>query len=753
MKNYFSVKRYGRKKGANEGRICMSKRFRLVLATHFVLLCLFCNNSIAHAACEPHFTPIVGTLSVESVNGLAVSGDYAYLTTWYGLTIVDVSTPASPVQASSLEGIGSCYGVAVSGSYAYLASESYGLFIVDVSNPEAPVLAGSLATPAYQVAVSGAYAYVVGSAWLQVVDVSNPASPVIVGSADLPDWPNDVAVSGSYAYVAVGLTGLCILDVSAPASPSIVGSIDTLHLASGVAIDDSYVYVADGYAGLVIIDVSLPAVPFIAGTVAAGLPFDTATDVAVNGDIAFVTSYYAGLQIVDITSPVESFVIGSAPVQSSFPASYVAWDGDYAYVVAYGYEENFLVVDVSDPLSPHMISYHSTLGPAYGIDVSGNYAYVAEEWEGVEILDISDPAAPEIVGGVDTPGRATELIVSGNFAYVADGWGGGLQVLDVTNPSTPHIEGSVATPGLAVDIALSGNYAYVADSTSLLVVDVSSPQSPFIAGSLDISALRVAASGSYVYVVGSPTGLRVVDCSNPAAPVVAGMVELSGPRDVEVQGSYVYVAAEETGNFGVHVVDVSNPSAPYIVGWVGAQGEIHKIELADSCAYIAGNSYTYSPFLQVIEISDPAFPISLGSFSNGITSYDVAVSASHAYLAHYAFGISVVQLCPELFRINLEAPADLAVLSQPPTFSWTASGGTNNAFAVDVSASAGFTKYWSTYENLHQIITETSWAMSPAVWDMIPAGARLYWRVRGADLDVAPLDIITSDEVWSFTKE
>jgi hypothetical protein len=106
-----------------------------------------------------------------------------------------------------------------------------------------------------------------------------------------------------------------------------------------------------------------------------------------------------------------------------------------------------------------------------------------------------------------------------------------------------------------------------------------------------------------------------------------------------------------------------------------------------------------------------------------------------------------------LTQIGLVSPANESVLSSTPTFVWTPDGGTNNAFAVDLSASPGFESYYSTYEQLHQPINDTSWTMPVSIWNMIPVGRDIYWRVRGADLDVMPLTIITSDEVWSFTRQ
>ncbi len=81
------------------------------------------------------------------------------------------------------------WGVAVSGTVAYVADDFFGLQVIDVSDPGSPVILGSVDTPgtARGVAVSGAVAYVAdGVPGLQVIDVSDPGSPVILGSVDTP---------------------------------------------------------------------------------------------------------------------------------------------------------------------------------------------------------------------------------------------------------------------------------------------------------------------------------------------------------------------------------------------------------------------------------------------------------------------------------------------------------------------------------------------------------------------------------------
>jgi hypothetical protein len=103
-----------------------------------------------------------------------------------------------------------------------------------------------------------------------------------------------VAVSGNFAYVADGWTGLRIINVSNPQSPFEAGYYDTPGRAWSVAVSGNFAYVADDYDGLRIINVSNPQSPFEAGY------YDTpgyACGVAVSGNFAYVADLYAGLQI------------------------------------------------------------------------------------------------------------------------------------------------------------------------------------------------------------------------------------------------------------------------------------------------------------------------------------------------------------------------------------------------------------------------------------------------------------------------
>ena len=237
------------------------------------------------------------------------------------------------------------------------------------------------------------------------------------------DGAEDVVVTGDFAYVAAGPSGLRIVDVTNPAGPLEVGFYDTPGSATGLAVSGNYAYVADEGARLPVVDITNPSVPFEAGFYYSP---GGALGVVVSGNYAYVAAGYWGLRVVNIANPA----------------------------------------------APTEVGFYDTPGNAQDVAVAGNYAYVADGWGGLRVVDITNPAAPFEVGFYDTPGFAWGVAVSGNYAYVAD-WDGGLRVVNIMNPAAPAETGFYDTPGLARGVAVSGNYAYVADMSYFGIYDCS----------------------------------------------------------------------------------------------------------------------------------------------------------------------------------------------------------------------------------------------------------------------------------------
>jgi uncharacterized protein YjdB len=249
--------------------------------------------------------------------------------------------------------------------------------------------------------------------------------------------------------------------------------------------------------------------------------------------------------------------------------------------------------------SPTALAFLQLPGFANGVDVNGDYAYVAAGNAGLHVVDVSDLEAPVLQGTVNTPGNANDVRVEDDLAYIADG-ANGLQIVDVSNPAAPVLLGERDTPGTATDLVVRGNLVYVADGSA---------------------------------------GLRVIDASNPAAPVIVGFLETPGnARGIdEVDG--LVVVADGTG--GVHVINVANPASPVLLGSThtrpNSASRAADVAVRGRMAYVADGSDSALGGLRVIDFRNPANPVLVGSTSNQFGLSSVALDDRLALTADYYY--------------------------------------------------------------------------------------------------------------------
>jgi hypothetical protein len=308
--------------------------------------------------------------------------------------------------------------------------------------------------------------------------------------------------------------------------------------------------------------------------------------------------------------------------------------GNYAYAVG----DTLEIIDISNPSNPVFKGNYDTAN-ALGIQVVGNYAYVADGDSGLQIINISNPFAPTLTGSYDTPSYAQEVQIVGNYAYVADALSG-LQIINISNPAAPTLTGSYDTPDIAQGIQVVGNYAYVADGSSgLQIINISNPAAPTLTGSYDTTgyAFGVQVVGNYAYVADIYSGLQIINISNPAAPTLAGTYDTTGyAYGVQVVGNYAYVADAWSG---LQIINTSTPAAPTLAGTYDTPDIAMGIRVMGNYAYVA-DSYSG---LTIINISNPASPTLTGSYDTG-SAQEVQVMGNYAYVAHGNSGLQIINV-------------------------------------------------------------------------------------------------------------
>jgi hypothetical protein len=285
---------------------------------------------------DPTGPKVVGALERENVvqdmtlmgrHGFAVDAQcqFGAASCWGGLTVMDVSAPASTTTIGELEldGIEAEHshsarwggrGVAVEGDRAVVIGGSYykdifpgsayGLLTIDVSDPGAPRRVGALflaqdATEedwwsGYDVAVADGYAYVAaGEKGLRVVDVSDAATPVEIGALQERE-AYQLAVASGWAYIADAEGWLWVADISVPSAPQETRALPLPGKTQDVLVWGRHAYVAVEDAGLLVFDLSDPGRPRRAGFFAVARP----QAVAVVGDVVYLVDSETGLYVL-----------------------------------------------------------------------------------------------------------------------------------------------------------------------------------------------------------------------------------------------------------------------------------------------------------------------------------------------------------------------------------------------------------------------------------------------------------------------
>jgi VCBS repeat-containing protein len=221
------------------------------------------------------------------------------------------------------------------------------------------------------------------------------------------------------------------------------------------------------------------------------------------------------------------------------------------------------------------------------------------------------------------------VFVAGNYAYVTT-YQGSLEIVDISDPSKPVAVGSYAGLNATTlnDVVAEGTNAYVTDASGLEIFDVSNPASPVLIGSLPSGLNSVFVSGNYAYVGDSFNhAVRLVNISDPSTPTVVSSITIpselgpGSPLGFALSGNYLYVADFSPG---IDVIDVTDPAHPALVTTfsnLNPHAHVGPGETSSPTALAISGNYLYvadqDTGLYVLNIANPAAPVEVSSYDPG----------------------------------------------------------------------------------------------------------------------------------------
>ncbi len=324
-----------------------------------------------------------------------------------------------------------------------------------------------------------------------------------------------------------------------------------------------------------------------------------------------------------------------------------------------GFDENTRIsmfLDIGN--SERIIGHWETAGEITGLAVAGDYAYLADFWEGLRVIDVTDPYHPKQISFVQIPGRAIRLgIVKDDFVYLLS-WGEGFEaihVIDVGEPANPNLLSTLGMPIPPCDLVTEGDYAYVAMmNRGLMIMDIRNPFAPEIITFKNMvydslledyndMVMGVAVKENILYAVNRGNNrLYVMDLENPSDPqVLSSSISVSSDSiKVRVLGNLAFIT--NIMSEGLKIVDISTPSDPKTITTVTQDvlGNCYHVALDGDKAYVAAAAWG----LQVIDVKDPHNPLIIASADTPGKAQEVFVTGDLAYVADGKGGLQIIDL-------------------------------------------------------------------------------------------------------------
>jgi hypothetical protein len=521
--------------------------------------------------------------------------------------------------------------MAMHNSLVYLAIESLGMCIYDMADITQPEEIGFLAIGGYDATLMTYQNYVFyatnSSIGLHLIDVSDPVNPILKESFPISSIRNMVH-SGHYLYAANAWYGFTLFDLSN------IDEIDVVY-----ASDEFFTYdidIVDHFACVVqgdstaFMDFTNPASPITYSKIALNNIARCIIDTAEHRVILAGYNVYN----VDISNPYDPKISSTANV-SSYTEDLVYKEDRLTVITE---EKGGKVFEIDTAGNFELVTELPTFGISMSIAIFHDYAYLANNNNGMNLFDVSDPQNPAHIKSFSTEKNVRYLEIRDHYLYCSSN---GLKIFDIANPENPAEVAYVELPGRSQGFQIKNDRLYLAaDANGLLIIDISDPTLPQIIGQLETpgNAYQVDVHEDTLYLAAWTMGLRIIDISDETSPTEIAVIDsswITPLKSIKVIDNYAWLGST---NFGIRIMDIRDLSNPVRLQNLNtARG--HDIQKEEKWAYVSAG---YRGFY-IFDSSDPADPDKIGFYNTPGRVYHSCKNGDYFYLADYNCGFSIIR--------------------------------------------------------------------------------------------------------------
>jgi hypothetical protein len=346
------------------------------------------------------------------------------------------------------------------------------------------------------------------------------------------------------------------------------------------------------------------------------------------GDIGYA-AIGQRLVTLDVNDPANMFELDSVNLSAAIQGMAIR-DG-IAYVSTRDNPNEFAVVDVSDPTDLTVLASLTIPDqPRDSVQLHGDLAFVNTRFSPA-IYDVSDPAAPQFLSQPNVLNEAGVVRFIGSYLIEGDQNDTDIRVWDMSNPGNPVLKYKTTV------------FPFGAQRLEHIVID-----------------------GTMVYVLAGHTAIGgadeewvvMYDFSDPESPqqVSQHLVTTFDHVDafdgnafsMEVANGIVYVAVLQIGmnqpsheaSRGLVMIDVTDPANPVDIGSYKSRGAIAGARVYGDLAYV----FDYGEGLVVLDISDSADPVRLGNYHSPAAFPDMVRDGDRLYVSDIWNGVSILDI-------------------------------------------------------------------------------------------------------------
>ncbi|MBT7616909.1 MAG: T9SS type A sorting domain-containing protein [Calditrichaeota bacterium] len=406
-----------------------------------------------------------------------------------------------------------------------------------------------------------------------------------------------VAISGEIVYVATDHTGLNVMTISEENHLSQAGHLRGISPHSIIFENDQAYLLAQQNLTITNLDEN----PVIIGSIDLdyGMYFD------VEDDLAVISCLRVGLIIVDVSEPEQPEIISATDMPED-PLG-VAVCGSTIFA-SYD-DEGVYIINIENLNEPEIILQIEEYGDVNHIVIKENLAVFSTEESGVIFLDVSNIQEPDEISSFQRGRSYKKTQIRDNLAYSQYDWGY-LSVYDIEDIANPELLSN------GVGNRHSSDFEIEDDKLIMNVCE-------------DFPRNSQTAVGVYLYDLEDP--IRPNQTDRFLSMGYASGVLVRDDILFLLEGNLwsEFEDEEDELHFAeLNLISVANPENPiYLAGYAPNSGDIADVDMIGDYVYFA----TGSGGMEVLDINDPQRPRRIGRVN--FPCFIVAADDTHAYLS------------------------------------------------------------------------------------------------------------------------